>query len=236
MPKMKPMLSIIIPAYNEERRIGKTLRDLSDFFSRKNVSYEILVIMDGCTDGTERIVDEHSRRDSNVRYLVYPEKQGKGGALLQGFKHVRGDYVAYTDADGATPPGEIYRLAGLMRGYDGVIGSRWLKGSIVVRKQRPTRRIASRGFNIMTRLVLGLPYRDTQCPAKVFKKSVIDDVIQELRVTDFAMDACMLFIMKRKGYKVREIPIRWEDRPLSSLRMSKTVLGMFRTLIKTRLG
>jgi len=233
--KMKPKLSIIIPAYNEEKRISETLYDFLEFFKKNKISYEILVMMDGCTDKTPEIVEEIASQNKNIRYRVYPEKQGKGGALLNGFGLVKGEYVAYTDADGATPPKEILRLMGLIGKYDGVIGSRWMKGSVIIKKQRPVRRIASRGFNILTRLLLGLPYKDTQCSAKVFKAGVAKTVAKNLTVTNFAIDASILYIIKRMGYRIKEVPIRWEDKAMSSLKISSAVPNMFITLLKLRL-
>ncbi len=233
--EMKPKLSIIIPAYNEEKRIGKTLDSFSDFFSKNKYSYEILVIMDGCTDRTPQIVREKSRKNKNIRYRVYPEKGGKGGALLSGFAYASGEYVAYTDADGSTPPEEMLRLLNMIGRYDGVIGSRWLKGSIVVKKQRPVRRIASRGFNILIRLLFGLHYKDTQCPAKVFRRDVVKAVAKNLSVTNFAIDACMLYVIKKMGYRIKEVPIRWEDKAMSSLKISRAIPNMFFTVLKMRI-
>jgi glycosyltransferase involved in cell wall biosynthesis len=232
---MKPKLSIIIPAYNEERRIAKTLRELSTFFGRKNTSYEIIVIMDGCTDGTHGIVEAAMKKDKNIRYKSYHDKQGKGGALLNGFRHARGEYVAYVDADGSTSPSELYRLYKSIGNFDGVIGSRWLKESDVAVKQPFLRRIASRGFNRLTHVILGLPFKDTQCPAKIFRQEVVKSVAKELTVTNFAFDACMLCMIKKRGYKINEVAIAWKDKPLSSLRMSRVIPRMFYTIIKMRI-
>ncbi len=229
------MLTIIIPAYNEEKRIGRTLDEFSEFFDKKGVDYEILVIMDGCTDKTPAIVEEKSIKNKRIRFKIYPKKQGKGGALLKGFSLSRGDYVAYTDADGATPPKELYRLFQMIGEYDGIIGSRWMKGSILSVKQPLMRRIASRGFNLLTRIILGLPYKDTQCPAKVFKGKVLKDVAKNLEVRDFAIDACILYVVKKLGYKVKELPITWEDKELSSVKMRKVIPRMFYTVLKMRI-
>jgi dolichol-phosphate mannosyltransferase len=147
---------------------------------------------------------------------------------------VNGEYVAYTDADGATPPQEILNLLEKINGYDGVIGSRWLRGSVVVVKQRPSRRIASRGFNILTRLILGLRYRDTQCPAKVFRRDVVKSIARGLKVKDFAFDACMLYFAKKMGYRIKEVPITWKDKAMSSVSISRASVRMFVTILKMR--
>jgi glycosyltransferase involved in cell wall biosynthesis len=228
-------LSIIIPARNEEKRIGKMLDDYIKFFSGKR-GMEIFVVMDGCTDGTLGVVKKYAAKHPIVKYKYYDEPLGKGGAVIKGFGLVDGDLIAFADADGATPPGELLRLAGLIRGYDGVIGSRWMKGSEVGMKQPFARRVASRGFNLLVRTVLGLPFQDTQCSAKVFSRRMIRSVLPELKVTNFAVDACMLYVMKKKGYWIREIPIKWDDRGLSTVRMRKVIPIMFWTVLKVRLG
>jgi glycosyltransferase involved in cell wall biosynthesis len=232
----RPKLSLVIPAYNEEKRIGKTLDGFTAFFDKSGIDYEIFVMANGCTDGTPKILRQKSKKNRHVRYRVSREKLGKGGALLAAFSNVSGENVAYTDADGSTSPGEILRLMKMMEGYDGVIGSRWLKGSVVERKQGIGRRIASRGFNLMTRMVLGLPYTDTQCPAKVFRGTVIRDMLPTIKVKDFAIDASILYEAKKRGYRIREIPISWKDEPMSTVRMRKAVPRMFATVIKLRLG
>ncbi|MBN2331314.1 MAG: glycosyltransferase family 2 protein [Candidatus Aenigmarchaeota archaeon] len=229
------MLSIIIPAYNEERRIGKTLRDFIGFFDRKGLTYELIIVMDGCTDRTPDIVRGFAEKKRNIRFVISNERQGKGGALLKGFAVARGDFVAYTDADGSTPPGEILSLLKRIGDCDGIIGSRWMKGSCVAAKQTLMRRIASRGFNVLVRLVFGLDYKDTQCPAKLFKGKVVRDVADKLEVTNFAIDACILYVIKRMGYRVKEVPIRWVDKPMSTLKIGRAVPNMFFTVIKLRL-
>ncbi len=229
------MLSIIIPAYNEEKRIGGTLKDFSRFFDNKRMRYELIIVMDGCTDGTPGIVKGFAKRNRNIRFIVSNDRQGKGGALLKGFAVARGDYVAYTDADGSTPPSEILSLLKRIGDYDGIIGSRWMKGSYVAEKQTLMRRIASRGFNVLVRLVFGLNYKDTQCPAKLFKGSVVREVAAKLEVTNFAIDACILYVIKKMGYRVKEVPIWWDDKPMSTLKIGRAVPNMFFTVLKLRL-
>jgi hypothetical protein len=106
---------------------------------------------------------------------------------------------------------------------------------VVVQKQPLGRRIASRGFNLLTRLVLGLPYKDTQCPAKVFRSEVTKDMAKRLTVKNFAFDAAMLYLAKRRGFRIKEVPIKWKDKELSSLRMSKAIPMMLFSIIKFRI-
>jgi glycosyltransferase involved in cell wall biosynthesis len=231
---MTPHLSVIIPAYNEEKRIPKTLRDFSSYFDSQDLDYEILVIMDGITDNTRQVVEAEQAKNPRIRFKEYPEKQGKGGALLKGFGQAQGDIISYTDADGATSPQEIYRLANSLGTYDAVIGSRWLGKSFFSQTQPMPRRLASRGMNLMVRALLGLRIRDTQCPAKVMKKEVAKLVEKNLRIKGFAFDAGMLHLILRNGYSVKEVPIEWQDIPMSSLSMSRSIPRIFISLLRIR--
>lgn len=231
---MKPKLSIIIPAYNEEMRISKTLDYYSDFLNKKRINYEIIVIMDGITDKTKDIVEIKMKDNKRIGYKEYTYRQGKGGALLKGFSMASGEYTAYIDADCSTPPEEIVKLIESIGSYDGIVGSRWLKSSEVKNMQPLLRRVASRSFNILTRIILRLPYKDTQCPAKVFRSEIIKYILNDIKVTDFAFDAVLLYFINKKGFKIKEIPIIWSDKPMSSLKIGRATIRMFYSILKTR--
>ena len=227
--------SIIIPAYNEEKRIRDTLIKYADFFRNTGKSFEILVVLNGCRDKTIDVVKELKKKYNEINYADYEEAIGKGGALLEGFKLVKGNLITYTDADGSTLPETLYELSEKISDYDGIIGSRWIKGAKILKKQPIMRRIASRGFNILTRIILGLKYHDTQCAAKVFKKKTIDKIKDNVESTNFAIDAIILYHMKKAGFKIKEEPIVWEDKDFSTLRIRKVIPNMLMALIKTRL-
>ncbi len=230
----QPTYSIIIPARNEEKRIGKTLEKYIDFFKRKG-SFELYVIMDSCIDNTLGIVKRFAKKYSQVKYKYFDESLGKGGAIIEGIRLVTGRFVVYVDADGATPPEEIADLAGKIGSYDGAMGSRWVKGARIVRKQPLGRMIASRGFNILVRLILRLPYKDTQCSAKVFKSRSIKSIVDGVEEKNFAFDACLLYLMKKEGHIIKEVPIEWSDVEHSSLRMRTAIPSMFLAIVKLRL-
>lgn len=227
--------SIIIPAKNEEKRIKNTIINYVNFFRNIGNSFEILIVINNCTDKTEEIAKELNERYNEVNYVVFKEAIGKGGALLEGFKLVNGELITYTDADGATMPETLYELSEKISDYDGIIGSRWIDGANILRKQPLSRRVASRGFNLLTKIILGLNFKDTQCAAKVFKKNVIDRIKDRVEPTNFAIDAVLLYHMKKEGFKIKEEPITWEDKEFSTLRIRKVIPNMFLTLIKTRL-
>lgn len=226
--------SIIIPAYNEEKRIKDTLVSYSDFFRNTGKTFEILVVLNGCKDKTLQVVMEVKKDYPEINFVNFESPIGKGGALIEGFKLVNGNLITYTDADGATLPETLYELSRKINDYDGIIGSRWMKDSKILKKQPLIRRIASRGFNILTKIILGLNYKDTQCSAKIFRNHVIESIKDKIDVTNFAIDAILLFQMKRNGFKIREEPITWEDKELSTLKMRKAIPNMFLAIIKAR--
>tara|TARA_Y100000034_G_scaffold133933_1_gene200952 strand:- start:823 stop:1524 length:702 start_codon:yes stop_codon:yes gene_type:complete len=227
------MFSIIIPAYNEEKRIRQTLINYINFFKDKNV--EIFVVLNGCRDNTLAIVKEFSRKHPQIKYQNYPEKLGKGGAILKGFQLVNGSLIAYTDSDGSTKPEDLFDLTRKIQDYDGVIGSRWLKNSVITKKQDPLRIFLGRGYNLLVRLILNLPFKDTQCASKVFKKEAILSIINEVEVTNFSFDAALLYKLNKKGFKIKEEPIIWENKGGSTVNLTKDVPKMLTAIIKVRL-
>lgn len=228
-------VSIVIPAYNEERRIGKVLETHLEFFH----DTEIFVSMDGCRDRTLYIVGEFAKnKDKNnnsISYIHSDERLGKGMGLLRAIDHTKGDILVITDADEATHPSEIIKLINELKGYDCVIGSRWLPESKVLTKQSIQRRIASRGFNFLVRGMFGLPFKDTQCGAKVIRKNAIQDIVKDMSTMGFAFDIDLLLQLKKKDYKIKEVPITWDDKDGSSVKLFHEVITMFLAIIRLRI-
>jgi glycosyltransferase involved in cell wall biosynthesis len=228
-------LSIIIPAYNEEKRIAKTLDSYSNFFSRKIKDFEIIVVLNNCKDNSLRIVKKFSKKNKKIRYLDFKEAIGKGGAILEGFKIAKGNLIGFVDADMATPPNAFYDLIKKIDDYDGVIASRWMKGSKISSKQPLMKRIGSRGFNILVRLLFNLKFKDTQCGAKLFKKYVIKNILDDIGITRWAFDVNLLCSIKRKNYKIKEIPTEWNAIGASHFNLFKAMPEMFLGLLRLRL-
>lgn len=233
MNKMK--LSIVIPAHNEEKRIARTLEDYAPFFESKyGDSFEIIVVLNACKDDTLGVVNSFKNKYKQIRHIEF-QRGGKGFAIIEGFKVARGDVLGFTDADDSTTAEEFYKILGVIDSYSGAIGSRWMKGSIVSPKQPLTRRFASRGFNALVRIFFGIRYQDTQCGAKAFKREAITDILPKLGVTEWAFDIDLLYQMKKKGYKIKELPITWSDAEGSKLRVPRTTLKMFLAIVRLRL-
>lgn len=231
---MPHQLSIIIPAFNEQRTIKKVLLDHYHFFKEK-FNFNIIVVMDGCKDNTFEIVNTLSKKYPQITYINHPKKLGKGGGIIKGFKSANAEYIAFTDADGSTSPKELFKLIQHTKHTDVVIGSRWLQNSDILQQESYPRRIASRSFNLMIRLIFNLQFRDTQCGAKVFKKYVIENVLDDLVITNFAFDIDLLYQIQRRGYEILEIPITWNHDTFTELRMAKVVPSMFLSVIGLRM-
>ncbi len=225
-----PQFSLVIPAYNEESRIT-TLFDAIDSFEG-----ELLVVCDG-TDRTADVVERiaATRTDLHMRCLRFPERLGKGGGVLAGLAAARGEYVGYFDADGSTSIGEMKRLFPYLADNDAAIGSRWVPGSTLHIRQSFMRRLESRAFNLIIRLLFGLGFSDTQCGAKVFRRTAIEAVLGDMKTRGFEFDVELLWRMKTRGFRVIEIPIAWQNRGDSRVRKSD-MIGMFAGLIRLRFG
>jgi glycosyltransferase involved in cell wall biosynthesis len=226
-----PKFSVIIPAHNEQERIGKTLEDFVGVFADS----EIIVVLNGCTDGTRAVINRLREPNPNLLAIEIPDAVGKGGAVRAGFLMARAEVVGYVDADGSTPAGEMRRLCEAVGDSDGVIGSRWLPGSLVAIRQSWARRLASRNFNLIVRTLFGLGYCDTQCGAKVFRRSALERVMRDVETANLAFDVDLLFTMKRLRMRIREEPTYWIDMQGSRVRLASASLHMFAAVVRLRL-
>jgi len=234
------MLSIIIPAYNEESRIGKTLEEFRMFFKQKVKEkkiddFEILVVLNGCKDDTLGIVKNLREKYKEIRYLDF-EQAGKDFAIIEGFKDAikrKNDLIGFVDADLATSPRAFYDLIEKIDNYDGIIASRGIKGAVV--DTSFTRKLTNRGFNFVVRCFLFLPFKDTQCGAKVFKRRALKEVVSELGITRWAFDVDLLYKLKRKDFRIREIPTIWEDKAGSRVDLIRVPIQMFSAVVRLRL-
>ena len=212
-------LSIIIPAYNEEHRLGPTLEAYAaEFGPRHGDAWELLVVLNGCTDGTEGVVDEHRGRCPQVRSLVYARPLGKGGAILEGLRSARGDRVAFVDADNMVGPGETARLIDALDGSDVAIG--WRRSADL--PQPLARRTASWLVRLWTRSFLRLPFHDTQCGAKAMTRDAASVVLPHLRETGWALDLDIIMSARALELRVVEVPVAWKHvREGSKLRLGQ---------------
>ena len=234
-------VSIIIPAYNEEKRIGKTLEEYSRFFkelfNKKILDYEFLIVINNTTDRTEEVVKLAQKKDSKILCRNVKPK-GKGLAIIEGFKDAlarKNDLIGFVDADMSTKPDAFYDLIKNIGNYGGIIASRYVPGAVVRPKQTIQRIIVSRIFNAAIRSILLIPYRDTQCGAKLFKRKAIQTVLSKIRMSKWAFDVDLLYAIRKEGYKIKECPTAWGDKEDSKLNFIKVGPMMGLAIIRLRL-
>jgi len=235
-----PNLSIVIPAYNEEKRIGKTLDVYSEYFDKLQKSgelnYELLVVINNTRDRTEEVVKKKIESNSRIRYLNFLEG-GKGFAIIEGFKDALkrdNGLIGFVDADMATPPEAYHDLVKRIGKADAAIAARWRKDSVVKEKKSKVRKAYSWGFNFLVRSILFLKFTDTQCGAKLITREALEQIIIERAITKWAFDVDLLYKLKKKKLKVTEVPTYWEDKAGSSINIISPI-QMFVAVVRLRL-
>jgi glycosyltransferase involved in cell wall biosynthesis len=231
-----PSLLLLIPAYNEERRIGPVLRGYAEYFPKHyDGKFQLVVVLNGCRDNTLGVVQGVAADYPVVSWVVYPDPIGKGGALIEGLKLApRADLVGYVDADGATEPPAFLDLVRRAGDADCVIGSRWLPGAVLHQLQSGQRRFASRCFHAIVQLLFRMNIRDTQCGAKVMRREVVEKIHAYLCIADMAFDINLLYLVKRFGFKVLEVPTEWTDKQGSKVALFRGSLTMLLSVIRVR--
>lgn len=236
----EPRLLLLIPAYNEEGRIGPVLDAYAEHFARHyGGRFQLVVVLNGCHDRTLDVVRAAERRHPCISHLDFPAPIGKGGALIEGLKLAPlADLVGYVDADGATPPDAFLDLVRRCAAgeADCVIASRWTEGSRINVAQTKDRRFASRVFHAFVEAFFWMGIRDTQCGAKVMRRDAVEAVQPQLRIADLAFDVNLLYALRRAGRSVREVPTVWTDQSGSKVAFNlRTSLNMLLSLVRLRL-
>jgi len=232
-----PSLLLLIPAYNEEHRIGPVLDDYADYFRRNYPGkFQLVVVLNGCRDNTLSVVQRAAARHPAISVLEFREAIGKGGAIIEGLKLApRADLIGYVDADGATPPAAFHDLVRRTKEADSVIGSRWLPGAVLHIEQSSQRRFASRVFHLIVQCLFWMNIRDTQCGAKVMRRAAVEKIHSALRIADMAFDINLLYALKHAGFRVLEVPTEWTDKAGTKVALGRTSLTMFLSAVRIRL-
>jgi dolichyl-phosphate beta-glucosyltransferase len=205
-----PKYSIVIPAFNESGRIPATLDAVIGCMRANSWDAEIIVVNDGSTDNTAEIVQNIAREAPELRMIENPGNRGKGYAVRNGILHARGDIVMFTDSDLSAPIVEAERLfAAITSGADIAIGSRWLEAGRQTHRQPLYRQFFGRCFNAVCRMVMRLPFADTQCGFKAFTRAAAQTVFQLQTIERWGFDPEILFIALKRGFIVREVPVSW---------------------------
>lgn len=223
---------MVIPAYNEEKRLMPTLHKISEYLSRQGFSYEIIAVDDGSSDNTLKIMKEFAGSNEHVFVLSNGHNRGKGYTVRNGMLAAHGQYVFFTDADLSTPIDEIEKcLPYLKNGYDVVIGSRSLPDSDIVIHQPWYRETMGKVFNLLVNMVLLKGIIDTQCGFKGFKREAAQKIFSRCMIDGFSFDVEALYLARKCNFKIKEVPIRWENSTLSKVSPIKHSLQMFKDLL-----
>ena len=233
--KPNPDLSIVIPAFNEEARLGPTLEAYLAYCSQMARRVEVIVVDDGSLDKTSVVVNSFAARHPEVRLIRLAENQGKGQAVRSGVVNAQGKRILFADADGATPLSEIERLeAALEAGADVAIGSRALHDQGVRIEARLYRRVIGRIFHGLVELLTVPRVKDTQCGFKLFRGPVAHDLFSRMRIRGFSFDVEVLMMAQRRGYAIAEVPVNWTHQPGSKVNLVTDSASMLRDLFLIR--
>lgn len=216
---MRPFLSVIIPAYNEEKRLSLTLIDINKHLSEADFDYEILVVNDGSTDATVEIARRFSHLIKNLKIIDNQINKGKGAVVRQGMLEANGKWRLLTDADNSTSIDQFHKMLPYFNeGYDVVIGSRDIKGAKLIPPQPFYRRFLGDIGNLIIQVLLLPGIKDTQAGFKCFSEKATEDVFSKARINRWGFDVEILAIAKKLGYKIKEIPIVWVNNPFSHVK------------------
>jgi dolichyl-phosphate beta-glucosyltransferase len=227
------VISIVIPAYNEEARVGNTLDAMVAWLDAQHEDYEIIVADDGSKDRTIAVVEERIAKHPRVRVLPLKPNRGKGAAVRAGVLAAKGDEVLFSDADLATPIEELDNLRAAMKrdGADLAIASRALPDSHIQTRQHPMRELMGRTFNVILRSAVMGGIKDTQCGFKLFKGDVGRTLFSEATVDGFAFDVEILLLAKGR-YKVTEVPVVWRHVEQSKVSPGRDAMRMLWDVVK----
>jgi len=208
----QPKISIIFPAYNEARSILGTLQEAVQYLEKRKLSYEIIVSADG-TDGTREIVAELSKTNPRIQGIGSPERRGKGKGIRNAVAMASGKWIGFSDADNKTPITELDKFIPLLeKGTEVVIGSRGSRQSLIENPQPLYRRVGAKGFAVFMHIITGLwGFVDTQCGFKFFQADIAHDLFSRQQIDGYMFDVEILYLAKKEGYRIEQVPIRWRD-------------------------
>lgn len=213
------LLSIVIPAYNEEKRLQSTLEKIYSYLKGKDYEYEVIVIDDGSSDRTAEVaLGSELNKTGRLSLLKNERNRGKGFSVKRGILDCRAEFILFTDSDLSTPIEELDELfLSIQSGYDIVIGSRSIEGAEVRVHQPFYRELMGNFFNVLVQILVLKGFIDTQCGFKLFKGDTAKDIANELKIDRFGFDVEMLYLAQKKNYKIKELPVIWLNSPTSKV-------------------
>lgn len=232
MPSVAAVTSVVVPAFNEAERLGPTLERILAYFERRAAPAEVVVVDDGSADATAEVASRFAPR--GVRLVRLPANRGKGAALRAGVAACAGAAVLLTDADLSTPIEEIERLEAELGEAELVLGSRAVAGSRITRRQPWYRELMGRSFNRVIRLLGVTSLHDTQCGFKLLRGDVARRLFAELTVDRFAYDVELVWLARRRGFRVVEVGVAWHDSPASRVHPVRDAASMLVDVLRFR--
>lgn len=232
----RPALSVVIPAYNEESRLPRTLDRVLAWLDDEKLAAEVLVVDDGSKDGTTALVTRRAASEPRIKLVSNGRNRGKGYSVGNGVAAARGAYVLFSDADLSTPIEEYHKLRVALdaKGADVAIGSRARAGSDLRERQPFYREGMGRAFNLLVQALVFPGIRDTQCGFKLFRADVARDLFGRRQIDGFAFDVEILYLARRLGLQIAEVPIVWVNDRASRVDPIKHSLQMFRDILRVR--
>ncbi|HEV2617399.1 MAG TPA: dolichyl-phosphate beta-glucosyltransferase [Candidatus Acidoferrales bacterium] len=227
-------LSIIIPAYNEERRLPRTLERVRGYLRREKAAAEVIVVDDGSSDGTAELVERMRAEMPELRLVSNGQNRGKGYSVRHGMMEARGRVALFTDADLSAPIEEAGKLLEALETADVAIGSRAMDRSLIAVHQSRARELAGILFNWTVRLFTGLGFQDTQCGFKAFAMPETRVIFEQQRIEDFGFDPEILFLARRHGLRAVEVPVRWAHDAATKVHVMRDSARMFADLLRIR--
>lgn len=227
MTAAQPRLSILIPSFNEESRLPATLERIANYLRAFEYETEVLVIDDGSTDGTAQVAESFRAAIPGLRVLLNGTNRGKGHSVRHGALESRGEYLLFTDADLSAPIEEASKLLSALETHDVAIGSRAMNRALIGVHESGFREFAGIVFNKIVRFMLRLPFVDTQCGFKAFRREKCLPIFEQQTIERFGFDPELLYLARHCGLSVVEIPVRWSHSPATKINMMRDSLQMF---------
>lgn len=233
-------ISLVIPAHNEEKRIGFTLDSYLRYFSnlknKNGIDFEIIVVLNNCNDNTLHVAERYKCQELKILNF---RQGGKGFAIIEGFKEAlngNSNLIGFVDADAATPPNAFHGLIRNIGNADGIIANRWDARSKIQPKQTLTRKITSAGYNMIIRSLFLFSFRDTQCGAKLFRRGILEKNIGKIVSSQWNFDVALLFCLRREsGAEIKSIPTQWSDKVGSKINVKSASTRMLLSAIRLRI-
>ncbi len=234
MSSAVPDLSIIIPSYNEELRLPATLERMAEYLETAGLKAEVLVVDDGSKDGTAAVAEYFRIKMPTLRVLSNGVNRGKGYSVRHGMQEARGRIALFTDADLSAPIEEAGKLIDALETFDVAIGSRAMDRSLISVRESPFREFAGIIFNKIVRIILWLPFVDTQCGFKAFRRERCAVIFEQQRIERFGFDPELLYLARHHGLRAVEIPVRWGHSPATKVSMLRDSIQMFMEVFTIR--